>query len=57
MERNEDVNYFKGKHVEIRTAPGKQKKTNAHLTTATVTKNIISVFQVTEDLKKDPWTA
>lgn len=33
----EEMNDFKGKHGEIRTAPEKQKKRNAHPTTATVT--------------------
>lgn len=44
--KGEKINYFKGKSGEIRTAPGKQKKRNAHVTTADfIAKNRISVFQ------------
>lgn len=54
----EEINDFKGKHGEIRTARGKQKMTNAHLTTATViAKEYDFNLSSTENLKRDPWTA
>jgi len=48
---------FKGKHGEIRTALGKQKR-NAHLTTAIViAKEYNFSLASTENLKQDPCTA
>lgn len=52
MEQTEEI-ILKGKHAEMRTAPWKQKKRNAHLTTATVTE-IGFQFSSTEDMKWDP---
>lgn len=53
----EEINDFKRKHGEIRTAPGKQEKRNAHLTTVTVVAQEYDLnLSGTEDLKQDPWT-